>query len=61
MEHIVQQADTKDTITIRDLKRISKAVMRKLEVERDDAKTSLLKEAMDYLEEQNWVTLLQPI
>jgi hypothetical protein len=61
MEHIVQQADTKDTITIRDLKRISKAVMRKLEVERDDAKTSLLKEAMDYLEEQNWVTLLQDI
>jgi hypothetical protein len=35
--------------------------MRKLEVERDDAKTSLLKEAMEYLEEQNWVTLLQDI
>jgi hypothetical protein len=46
-------------MTVRDLKRASKKLMRKLEVERDDYKTNLLKDAMMSLEEHNWVTMVQ--
>jgi hypothetical protein len=59
MKHIIQQAGTEQTIKLRDLKRAGKRLMRRLEVERDDYKTNLLKDAMMSLEEHNWVTMVQ--
>lgn len=56
VKYIINRAGVKETVSIRDLKRACKAKMHKLEIDRDELKTTLLKEAMIALERHNWVT-----